>query len=252
MGPSVSVSPEKRTVWSGARVWWAKPVISFWVQGDSFVSPWERRPFGVRIHSDSLSSSPGPAMPPSAPQFPAVMILREQGEILFLDRRATALTGYGPEEVPHLDALLAGVFPEEVDQVRATRLFRHAAATAGRRGSARFHAEFPAKNGRRRRTTIQVQRWGGNPGQRSYLVSFLPSDDAPGADQAVVIQAVARRVARLLKEAATFSQALSQEADGSDERFAVLSALIERAQGLLGSLEVQVQGDPLANPEDRA
>lgn len=191
-------------------------------------------------------------MPTRAPQFPAVMILREQGEILFLDRRAVALTGYGPEEVPHLDVLLAGVFPEKGDQVKATRLFRHAAATAGRRGSARFHAEFLTKNGHRRRTTIQVQRWGGNPGQLSYLVSFLPSDDAPDADQAVVIQAVARRVDRLLKEAATFSQALSLEADGSDERFAVLSALIERAQGLLGSLKVQVQGDPLANPEDRA
>lgn len=191
-------------------------------------------------------------MPPSAPQFPAVMILREQGEILFLDRRASALTGYGPSEISHLDALLAGVFPEEIDQARATRLFRHAAATAGRRGSARFHAEFPAKNGRRRRTTIQVQRWGGEPGHRSYLVSFLPSDDAPGADQVAVLQAVARRVARLLKEAAGFTRALSQEADGPDERFAVLSALIERAQGLLGSLEVQVQGDPLANLEDRA
>ncbi len=191
-------------------------------------------------------------MSPSTPKFPAVMILREQGEILFLDRGAVALTGYVPEEIPHLDALLAGVFPEEVDQIKATRLFRHAAATAGRRGSARFHAEFPAKNGRRRRTTIQVQRWGGNPGQRSYLVSFLPREDVSGADQAAVIQAVAKRVARLLKEAAAVSQNLAQEADGSDERIAVLSALIERAQGLLGSLEVQVQGDPLANPEDRA
>lgn len=191
-------------------------------------------------------------MPPSTPQFPAVMILREQGEILFLDRKAAALTGYGADEVPHLDALLAGVFPEGVDQAKATRLFRHAAATAGRRGSARFHAEFPAKNGRRRQTTVQVQRWGGDPGHRSYLVSFLPSDLSPGADRAAVFQAVARRVARLLKEAVAFSQALSQEADGSDERFAVLSALIERAQGLLSTLEVQVQGDPLANLEDRA
>ena len=191
-------------------------------------------------------------MPPRAPQFPAVMILREQGEILFLDRRATALTGYEPEEIPHLEALLAGVFPEERDQLKATRLFRHAAAAAGRRGSARFHAEFPAKNGRRRRTTIQVQRWGGSSGQRTYLVSFLPSNDAPGADQAAVLQAVARRVARLLKEAGTFCEALAQEADGSDERFAVLSALIERAQGLLGSLEVQVQGASMAKPEERA
>ncbi len=191
-------------------------------------------------------------MPSHPLHFPAVMILREEGEILFLDRQAAALTGYRPEEVPHLNRLLEGVFPEAVDQAKATRLFRHAAATAGRRGSARFHAEFPAKNGRRRRTTIQVQRWGGDPGHRSYLVSFLPSDDAPGADQAVVLQAVARRVARLLKEASAFSHALAQEADGSDERFAVLSALIERARGLLGSLEVQVQGDPLANPEDRA
>ncbi len=191
-------------------------------------------------------------MPSSSPRFPAVMILREQGEILFLDRRAAALTGYGADEVPHLEALLTGVFPERVDQAKATRLFRHAAATAGRLGSARFHAEFPAKNGRRRQTTIQVQRWGGDPGQRSYLVSFLPSEISPGADQAVVLQAVARRVVRLLKGAAAFSHALGQEADGSDERFAVLSALIERAQGLLGTLEVQVQGDPLANLEDRA
>lgn len=37
-------------------------------------------------------------------------------------------------------------------------------------------------------------------------------------DQAVVLQAVARRVARLLKEASAFSHALAQEADGSDER----------------------------------
>ncbi len=191
-------------------------------------------------------------MPPSAPQFPAVMILQEHGEILFLDRRAAALTGYEAEEVPHLEALLAGVFPERADQAKATRLFRHAAATAGRRGSARFHAEFPAKNGRRRQSTIQVQRWGGDPGQRSYLVSFLPSEISPGADQAVVLQAVARRVARLLKGAAAFSHSLGQEADGSDERFAVLSALIERAQGLLGTLEVQVQGDSLANLEERA
>ncbi len=162
------------------------------------------------------------------------------------------MTGYEFEEAGHLETLLAGVFPEARDQAKATRLFRHAAATAGRRGSAHFQAEFSARNGRRRVTTIQVQRWGGEPGHRSYLVSFLPRDHAPGADQVVVFQAVARRVARLLKEATACCGALTSEANGSDERLAVLAALIERARGLLGTLEAHAQAESLATLEERA
>jgi|GEM_PF-5815663 len=195
-----------------------------------------------------------------APQFPAVMVLREKGEILFLDRRVCELTGYGVGEHQDLQALLASIFPEGRDQLNAARLFRRAAATAGRRGMARFQAEFPSKHGRRRRTMVQVQRWGHEPGERSYLVSILPSDSRavpvaqplPGEDRAAVMQAVARRVTRLLKGAAACSQALASDGDPADERFAVLSALIERAQGLLGSLEAQAQGEPGEDVEGRA
>lgn len=195
-----------------------------------------------------------------APQFPAVMVLREKGEILFVDRRVCELTGYGLGEHQDLQELLASLFPEGRDQLSAARLFRRAAATAGRRGTARFQADFASKHGRRRRMIVQVQRWGREPGERSYLVSFLPRETGtpstaplpPGADRAAVMQAVARRVSRLLNGAAAFSQALTQEGDPSDERFAVLSALIERAQGLLGSLETQVQGGSQGDVEGRA
>jgi len=190
-----------------------------------------------------------------APQFPAVMVLREKGEILFLDRRACELTGYGLGEHPDLQALLASVFPEGPDQKRAARLFRRAAATAGRRGTAHFHAEFPSKHGRRRRTMVQVQRWGGDPDERSYLVSFLPSEaqaqGLPGGDRAVVMQGVTRRVMRLLDGASACSQALAVEGDPSDERFAILSALITRAQGLLGSLEAGARIEAMEGAGDK-
>jgi len=196
-------------------------------------------------------------MRPAAPQFPAVMVLREKGEILFLDRRACELTGYGIGEHRQLRDLLASLFPLEKDQLQATRLFRRAAATAGRRGSARFQADFPSKQGHRRRTTVQVQRWGGEPGNRSYLVSLLPSEpdaarltQGPVGDRSTVMQAVARRVSRLLQGAAVCSQALALEGDSADERYAVLSALITRAQGLLDSLETGVQ--PMAEPVVKA
>lgn len=190
-----------------------------------------------------------------APKFPAVMVLREKGEILFLDRRVCELTGYGAGEHQDLRGLLGSLFPEERDQFQASKLFRLAAATAGRRGSARFQAEFHSKHGRRRRTVVQIQRWGGEPGERSYLVSILPSESKvtpPVAEQTVVMQAVARRVSRLLQGAAACSQALAAEAETTDERFAVLSALIDRAQGLLGSLDAQGQADGLEGTEAEA
>ena len=175
-------------------------------------------------------------MPPTTPQFPAVMVLREKGEIVFLDRRARELTGCAPGDARHLRELLGSVFPDGGDQKRALRLFRRAAAAAGQRGAVRFHAEFSAKSGRRQRTTIQVQRWGGEPGNHSYLVSFLPRE-APEGDPTAVLRGITRRVARLLEGASTYSQALVAEGGHSDERLALLSALIERAKGLLGSLE---------------
>ena len=185
-------------------------------------------------------------MPRVAPQFPAVMILREEGEILFQDRRACELTGYEPGEHRDLRELLACLFPERGDQVNAVRLFRRAAAAAGRRGSARFQAEFASKHGRPRRTIVQVQRWGGVPGDRSYLVSLLPREvpeaPAPAGDRTAAFQALARRVARLLVGAATYSRSLALGGDASEERLATLSALIERARGLLGSLEGPVEG----------
>jgi PAS domain-containing protein len=187
-----------------------------------------------------------------APQFPAVMVLREKGEILFLDRRVCELTGYGVGEHQDLRGLLASLFPEKRDQFQASKLFRLAAATAGRRGSARFQAEFHSKHGRRRRTVVQIQRWGKEPGNRSYLVSFLPSESQARTavvDQTVVMQAVARRVSRLLQGAATCSLALAAEADPADERFAVLSALIDRAQGLLGSLEARALAEDPSGAE---
>lgn len=64
----------------------------------------------------------------------------------------------------------------------------------------------------------------------------------PGGERAEVVQAVARRVLRLLEGAAACSQGLATDGDPSDERYALLSALIERAQGLLGSLETVAQG----------
>jgi len=190
-----------------------------------------------------------------APQFPAVIVLREKGEILFVDRRVCELTGYGAGEHQDWRGLLDSLFPEARDQSQASKLFRLAAATAGRRGSARFQAEFHSKHGGRRRTVVQIQRWGGEPGNRSYLVSLLPSESKamhPLVDQALVMQAVARRVSRLLKEAASHSQALAAEADASDERFALLSALIDRAQGLLGSLEARVQAEDSQGLEGKA
>lgn len=190
-----------------------------------------------------------------APQFPAVMVLREKGEILFLDRRVCELTGYSAGEHQDLRGLLASLFPEKRDQFQASKLFRLAAATAGRRGSARFQAEFHSKHGRRRRTVVQIQRWGGEPGNRSYLVSFLPSESKsvpPAAEQTVVMQAVARRVSRLLQGAAASTLALAAEADPADERFAVLSALIDRAQGLLGSLEARSLADGSERTEAEA
>lgn len=189
-------------------------------------------------------------MLPIAPHFPAVMVLREKGEILFLDRKASELTGYGAGEVGHLGELLARVFPEGQDQANALRLFRRAAAAAGRRGSARFHAEFHAKNGHFRRTTVQVQRWGGDPGDRSYLVSLLPSESR-GSAPAGVMHGVARRVVRLLNSAVACSRGLAEKGDPAEERIAVLTALIERAQGLLGSLEAQTQGGSQGDVEGR-
>ncbi len=194
-------------------------------------------------------------MPQAAPQFPAVMVLRERGEILFQDRRACELTGYGIGEHRDLWELLTSLFPEGRDQLNAVRLFRRAAATAGRRGTARFQAEFASKHGRLRRTIVQVQRWGGVPGDRSYLVSFLPLETQgmipPVEDRTIVFQAMARRVARLLTGAAAYSRTMAVGADTSEEQFGTLSALIERAQGLLGSLEGQAQGESLGDGEGR-
>jgi hypothetical protein len=182
------------------------------------------------------------------------MVLREKGEILFLDRGASELTGFQSREGMHLQDLLAGVFPDQQDQAKAQRLFRRAAATAGRRGSARFHADFSSKTGHRGRTAIQVQRCGGEPGDRSYLVSFLPvSSRAPldPRDRSAVLHQLAQRVVRLLNGAAACSAGLAADFGGADERFAVLSALIERAKGLLGSLEAQATGAPLGDTEER-
>ncbi len=221
---------------------------------------WKESALNPPFNLDSSVKAQGTCMHPVASQFPAVMVLREKGEILFLDRRACELTGYGFGEHQDLQALLASLFPESLDQLRATRLFRRAAATAGRQGAARFQAEFPSKHGRRRQTIVQVQRWDQEQGERSYLVSLLPSESRsastaqplPAGDRAAVMQAVARRVVRLLQGAADCSHGLAMEGDPADERFAVLSALIERAQGLLGSLESQGPDGPMQEGEGKA
>lgn len=187
----------------------------------------------------------------AAPQFPAVMVLREHGEILFLDRRASELTGCGFGEHRNLGELLACLFPEGRDQARAVKLFRRAAATAGRRGLARFHADFPSKHGRRRRTMVQVQRWGQEPGGRSYLVSFLPSE-ARVEDRSTVMQGVTRRVARLLEGAVACTEALGQPGESGAERLAVLAALLTRAQGLLGTLEAPSSSEAQGGTEGPA
>jgi len=185
-------------------------------------------------------------------QFPAVMILREGGEILFQDRRVCEFTGYEAGEHRDLRELLASLFPERGDQVNAVRMFRRAAAAAGRRGAARFQAEFSSRQGRPRRTIVQVQRWGGGPGDRAYLVSLLPSEvqepPSPVGDRTVAFQAMARRVASLLVGAAAYSRSLALGEEASEERLATLSALIERARGLLGSLE-GVDGHPAEGGE---
>lgn len=187
-------------------------------------------------------------MSQAAPHFPAVMILRERGEILFQDRRVCELTGYDIGEHQDLRDLLNALFPEKRDQANAVRLFRRAAAAAGRRGSARFQAEFASKQGRQRRTIVQVQRWGFGPRDRSYLVSLLPSEtqgvNPAVEDRSIVFQAMARRVARLLAGAAHYSRTLAVGGDASEERLATLSSLIERAQGLLCSLE-GLDGQPI-------
>lgn len=177
-------------------------------------------------------------MRPPEPLYTAVIVLRESGEVLFLNPSAQALTGISPGDVWSSGDVLARLFPEEGDRGRAAAVLHHALLLAERRGSLRFQAILPGRDGLTRPWCFQICRCDDFLGEE-FMVSFQPRPVAPEppADPVGALRAAALQARRTLDDGLASCPSLAQAARSGDSTLALFLSRVQRAQGLLASLE---------------
>ncbi len=179
------------------------------------------------------------------PRYPAYMLFREQGEIIFASptavEQAAWMTGNAPGALWTLHEVFRAIFPDEDGLAEAQALLERCLDLVRRRGTLRFHLEFPVPDLRPSHWDIQL---GLKPGgsQETFLVSFQPQREGngnarnPTSTQAQALRHAAAQARHLLDKALAEADLPDPEAGPLPEGLGGLVALLDRARGLLGSL----------------
>jgi hypothetical protein len=186
----------------------------------------------------------------SVPRYPAYMLFREQGEIIFASPKAVEqagwMTGSAPGALWTVQEVFRAIFPDADGLSQAEALLERALDLVRRRGLLRFQMELPVPDLRPSQWDVQIQLKAGTP-EETFLVSFQPTRDGVAALHATP-RGRAHHPAQALRQAAAQARHVLDlalaEADLPDpesgplpDGIGGLVALLDRARGLLGSLE---------------
>ncbi|HJV89085.1 MAG TPA: hypothetical protein VJ623_02165 [Holophagaceae bacterium] len=180
------------------------------------------------------------------PRYPAYMLFREQGEIIFASPKAVEQTGWvtglAPGPTWTLTEVFRAIFPDEASLAQAQGLLERALDLVRRRGSLSFQVDLPVPDLRPGRWDIHL---GLKPGAstETFLVSFQPFCPGSGKDrnrnctQAQALRQAAAQARHILDRALAEADLPDPQAGPQPEGLGGLVALLDRARGLLGSLE---------------
>jgi hypothetical protein len=184
------------------------------------------------------------------PRYSAYMLIRGQGEIIFASptavEQAAWMTGAAPGGFWTLEEILRALFPIEADLTRAQAQLDRALALVRRGRQLHLFLEIPVPDLRPGFWDLHLALKPDAPTE-TFLLSFRPRREAPARDRG-------QGPAQALRQGAAQARAILDrallEADLPDpmegplpEGLGGLVALVDRARGLLGSLEA-----PPANP----
>ncbi len=179
------------------------------------------------------------------PRYPAYMLFREQGEIIFASPTAVEqagwMTGAAPGALWTINEVFRAIFPDEEGLLQAQAMLGRVLDLVRRRGSLRFHLEFPVPDLRPSHWDIQLGLKSGTA-EETFLVSFQPQREASAATrartstQAQALRHAAAQARHILDLALLEADLPDPEVGPQPEGLGGLVALLERARGLLGSL----------------
>lgn len=188
------------------------------------------------------------------PRFPAVLLVREPGEIIFANPAALEqtlwLSGMQPGESWTLRDLVARLYPQGSQHRRATRMLDRAFTAARRRGALRCRIAIPVPDLGLTPWDVHISHLAGHA-KTTYEVSFRrahlaeePPRPRTSGDRHLLNTALHQTV-RLLDRALAGAEPL--EAELSD----ATRDLLQRAQALLARLEGGPAGTPPPAPHPR-
>lgn len=182
----------------------------------------------------------------AVPSYPAYMLFRERGEIIFASPTAVEqagwMTGAAPGALWTLNEVFRAIFPDEDGLLQAQTLLQRILDLVRRRGSLHFQLELPVPDLRPSHWDIQL---GLKPdsSEETFLVSFRPVREGAGntrnrtAPQAQALRQAAAQARHILDLALLEADLPDPESGPMPEGLGGLVALLDRARGLLGSLE---------------
>lgn len=184
------------------------------------------------------------------PRYSAYMLIRGQGEIIFASptavEQAAWMTGAPPGAFWSLEEVLRALYPIEAEAARAQARLERALDLVRKGRELRLLAEIPVPDLRPGFWDLQLALKPDTPTE-TFLLSFRPRREAPARDRGhgpaqTLRQGAAQ--ARAILDRALLEADLPDPMEGPlPEGLGGLVALVDRARGLLGSLEA-----PPANP----
>ncbi|HJV23608.1 MAG TPA: hypothetical protein VJ570_12970 [Holophagaceae bacterium] len=179
------------------------------------------------------------------PRYPAYMLFREQGEIIFASPKAVEQTGWvtgaAPGALWTITEVFRAVFPDEAGLAQAQTLLERALELVRRRGSLHFQLDLPVPDLRPGRWDVQLALKPGSS-EETFLVSFQPLCQGQGLErsrnctQAQALRQAAAQARHILDRALAEADLPDPQAGPQPEGLGGLVALLDRARGLLGSL----------------
>lgn len=180
------------------------------------------------------------------PRYPAVLLVREQGEIIFANpaalEQAVWLSGAQPGDSWTLPDLVARLYPHGPHPQRAARMLDRALTAARRRGSLHCRVIIPVPELGPTPWDVAINHLAGRA-ETTYELSFRPAPDrpeapAPRASSHHLLHTALHQAVRILDRALAAADPLEGDLSPAVED------LLDRARGLLGRLEGTAEGAP--------
>jgi hypothetical protein len=181
------------------------------------------------------------------------MLFRERGEIIFASPTAVEQAGWMTGAVPGslwtINEVFRAIFPDEDGLLQAQVLLERILDLVRRRGSLRFQLELPVPDLRPSHWDVHLGLKAGTS-EETFLVSFQPIREGAcntrsrSGPQAQALRHAAAQARHILDLALLEADLPDPESGPLPDGLGGLVALLDRARGLLGSLE-----SPEATPE---